>query len=107
MEAFPNIKTIDSFLPPNSTERYSQSSTLDFHNKATGGERRLAVYLTENIRHEFEPLEHFIYSTQLIQSECLTAAYQLWRRHWKGPRKEYCAGALVWQLNDCWPGISW
>ena len=43
MEALPNMKTIDSYLPKGSTERYPQSSTIDFHNKAGGQERRLAM----------------------------------------------------------------
>lgn len=43
MEAFPSIKTIDSFLPQGSRDRYPQSSAIEFHNKATGGERRLAL----------------------------------------------------------------
>jgi beta-mannosidase len=42
MQAFPNIRTIDDFLPQHSTDRYSQSQTMDFHNKAVGHERRLA-----------------------------------------------------------------
>lgn len=32
-------------------------------------------------------------------------AYQGWRRQWGYDR--FCGGALVWQLNDCWPGTSW
>jgi beta-mannosidase len=109
MEAFPNIKTIDSFLPlgKDDPDRFAQSSTVDFHNKADGHERRIALYLVENFRYAPDPLEQFIYSTQLMQAECLASAYRLWKRQWKGPGKEYCGGALVWQINDCWPVTSW
>ncbi|KKF96477.1 Beta-mannosidase B [Ceratocystis platani] len=109
MEAFPSTKTIDSFLPrgKDDPDRYAQSSTLDFHNKATGHERRLALYLVENLRYALDPLEAYVYATQLMQAECLSHAYRLFKRQWQGPGKEYCAGALVWQLNDCWPVTSW
>lgn len=109
MEAFPSIKTIDGFLPQGKEDpdRYAQSSTVDFHNKAEGHERRLALYLVENMRYGPDPLEQFVYSTQLMQGECLASAYRLWKRQWKGPEREYCAGALVWQINDCWPVTSW
>ena len=109
MEAFPNIKTIDGYLPEGSkdVDRYPQSSTVDFHNKADGHERRIALYLVENMRYKFEPFEQYIYCTQLMQAECLASAYRLWKRQWKGPGREYCAGALVWQINDCWPVTSW
>jgi beta-mannosidase len=109
MEAFPNIKTIDSFLPlgKDDPDRYPQSSTIDFHNKADGHERRIALYLVENMRYSPDPIEQFVYSTQLMQAECLASAYRLWRRQWKGPGREYCGGALVWQINDCWPVTSW
>ncbi|TVY32536.1 Beta-mannosidase B, partial [Lachnellula subtilissima] len=109
MEAFPHIKTIESFLPlgADDPDRFAQSSTVDFHNKADGHERRIALYLVENFRYAPDPLEQFIYSTQLMQAECLASAYRLWKRQWKGPGREYCGGALVWQINDCWPVTSW
>jgi beta-mannosidase len=31
--------------------------------------------------------------------------YRGWRKQWG--EKRACGGALVWQLNDCWPTISW
>ena len=34
-------------------------------------------------------------------------AYRSWRRQWGTPSARQCGGALVWQLNDCWPAISW
>ncbi|KAI0097884.1 beta-mannosidase [Nemania sp. FL0031] len=109
MEAFPSVKTIEAFLPlgKDDPDRYPQSSTIDFHNKADGHERRIALYLVENMRYAPDPLEQFVYCTQLMQAECLASAYRLWKRQWKGPGREYCAGALVWQINDCWPVTSW
>ncbi|KAG6010046.1 Beta-mannosidase B [Claviceps maximensis] len=109
MEAFPSIQTIDAFLPKgkDDSERFAQSATMDFHNKAAGHERRLALYLVENIRYAPDPLEYYVYCTQLVQAECVASAYRLWRRQWRGPGREYCAGALVWQINDCWPVTSW
>jgi beta-mannosidase len=109
MQAFPSVKTIDAYLPlgKDDPDRYPQSSTVDFHNKAEGHERRIALYLVENLRYAPDPLEHFVYSTQLMQGECLASAYRLWKRQWKGPGREYCGGALVWQTNDCWPVTSW
>lgn len=109
MEAFPNIKTIDSYLPEGKKDldRYPQSSTVDFHNKADGHERRIALYLVENMQYKFDPFEQYVYCTQLMQAECLASAYKVWKRQWKGPGREWCAGALVWQINDCWPVTSW
>lgn len=109
MEAFPSIRTIDSYLRLGSRDpdRFPQSSTVDFHNKAAGHERRLATYLTENLQYTFKPFEQYIYATQLLQAEALGTAYRLFRRQWQGPGKKYCGGALVWQLNDCWPVTSW
>jgi hypothetical protein len=42
-----------------------------------------------------------------MQSEAVGSAYSTWRRNWKGPNKEYSAGAIIWQLNDTWPVTSW
>lgn len=105
MESFPDIRTVDRYLLEGEldADRYPQSSTIDFHNKAAGQEGRLALYLAENIPYTMVPLEQYIYCTQLMQAECLSTAYKLWKRQWKGPGREYCSGALVWQLNDVWP----
>lgn len=107
MEAFPALKTIESYISPEDPDFYAQSSTVDFHNKADGHARRIALYLVENIKYSLEPLPAYIFATQLMQAECLSTAYRLWRRNWKGEGREYTAGALVWQINDCWPVTSW
>ncbi|CUM49397.1 unnamed protein product [Debaryomyces fabryi] len=42
-----------------------------------------------------------------MQLECLGYAYRCWRRQWKGDGQRYAGGAIVWQINDCWPVASW
>jgi len=54
-----------------------------------------------------DTLDDYIYATQFVQSEALGAAYRGWRRRWHGPGRYAVAGALVWQLDDCWPVTSW
>jgi beta-mannosidase len=104
MQALTDAHTIAAFAPPE--ERYPQSRTLEFHNKATDGPRRLAAYLSDTVRVPAD-LEDYIYVTQLLQAEALASAYRGWRRRWGGPGRYASAGALVWQLNDCWPVTSW
>ena len=89
------------------SEKYAESSTVSFHNKALGHDRRLGIYLTENLCYRFQPFEYYVYCTQVLQAESTVSAYRSWKRKWRGPGKEYCAGALVWQMNDCWPCTSW
>jgi beta-mannosidase len=47
MEAFPALSTINYCITDKS-ERFPQSQTMDFHNKADGHERRIATYVVEN-----------------------------------------------------------
>ncbi|MEZ4726234.1 MAG: hypothetical protein R3E79_03760 [Caldilineaceae bacterium] len=104
MQAHPVLATIQSFAPR--AERYAESRTLEHHNKATDGPRRLAVYVSDTVRAPAD-LASAIYATQLVQAEALGAAIRGWRRAFGGPGHYAVAGALVWQLNDCWPVTSW
>lgn len=104
MQAHPELATIETFAPP--AERYAESRTMEHHNKATDGPRRLAVYVNDNVRAPAD-LASAIYATQLVQAEALGAALRGWRRRFGGPGAYAVAGALVWQINDCWPVTSW
>jgi len=48
-----------------------------------------------------------VYATQFVQAEALRHAYEAFRRRWQTAGARGCGGALVWQLNDCWPVTSW
>lgn len=96
MLAFPSARSIRRFVT-NPAQRYPQSAVLNLHNKADGAERRLALYVLENLRVDSMDLDSWIYATQLVQAECMSFAIRSCRRQWKGPGREYCGGQLVWQ----------
>lgn len=50
-------------------------------------------------------MQTYVYLTQVVQAETMMFGYRGWRRQWGDER--HCGGALLWQLNDCWPTISW
>jgi beta-mannosidase len=105
MQAAPAPETLRAVLPPG--EDQPQSRTMDHHNKAPDGPQRLAAYLAENLRAAGSDLDTYCYQTQLLQAEAITHAYRAWRRRWHGAGRYAVGGALVWQLNDCWPVVSW
>jgi len=47
-------------------------------------------------------LEQYILFSQMAQAEGLMFGIEHYRR-----RKPHCSGELVWQLDDCWPVLSW
>lgn len=104
MQAYPDMLTINRFT--RADEREIAHPVIVHHNKADGGEGKLAGYLQANLPPAKE-LTHYVYATQLLQAEALGAAFRLYRRRWGTPDHRAVAGALVWQLNDCWPVTSW
>lgn len=109
MQSHPSLALFESVLPE--AERFPQSRTVQWHNKAGSpagpdGHRRLAVYMADNLRVGPTLAEH-VYATQFVQAEAMRVAYQDFRRRWQRPGARAVGGALVWQLNDCWPVTSW
>ncbi len=49
-----------------------------------------------------DSLEQYVDFTQITQAEGLKFGVEHFRR-----RTPHCSGTLIWQYNDCWPGISW
>lgn len=47
-------------------------------------------------------LREYVDFTQWCQAEGLKFGIEHFRR-----RRPHCSGALLWQLNDCWPCVSW
>lgn len=98
-QGFPPISTLDSVLLPE--DKYLISSALRTHEKHNRGFEIIKEYMGR----EFiipERFEDYTYVSQLLQAHGMGIAMQAHRR-----AKPYCMGTLYWQLNDCWPVISW
>ncbi|MFH0793683.1 MAG: sugar-binding domain-containing protein, partial [bacterium] len=74
---------------------------LAAHQKQPDGDGRLWRYLVEYLRLPRD-FEDYCFLTQLNQAEAMRIGIEHWRRRWP-----QTAGALLWQLDDCWPAISW
>ncbi|MDR1386565.1 MAG: glycoside hydrolase family 2 protein [Propionibacteriaceae bacterium] len=73
---------------------------LLWHYKAQDGLDKLRRGLGDF--HQPTDFDTWHYLTALKQARATQFGLDHWRSLW--PR---CQGALVWQLNDCWPVISW
>ncbi len=104
MQSLPSLSLLESTTAPE--ERFPASRTLEHHNKAGDGPRRLNVYIGDTVAIPAD-LPGYVYASQLVQAEALASAYQGWRRRWGRDGQRAVSGALVWQLNDCWPVTSW
>jgi beta-mannosidase len=69
--------------------------------KAVGGAEKLARGLGRFGIAQLELADwHFL--TQVAQARAVTTSIEHYRAH-----PERCSGMIWWQLNDCWPAISW
>jgi len=99
LQAPPALETIRAYIP--SSARHLQSRVMEHHNKETEGTQRCYRYLAAFFRIP-AGFEDTVYLMQLAQGEALKIGAEHWRL-----RKFATAGALFWQLNDCWPVSSW
>lgn len=98
-ESMPSMDTIKTFAEE---KDYALTSKVMLsHQKCRSGNQKILYYMIDNytIPKHFSDL---VYVSQIVQAESIKAAVEHWRRH-----AGRCNGALFWQLNDCWPTLSW
>lgn len=105
MKSYPCLRTLESHIT-DPAQRHPQSAVLDAWHMAPEDQRTLALYINENFRYGTS-LEGYVYATQLLQAEAMDFAVRAFRRKWQGQGREECGGSLIWQLNDCFPAVSW
>ncbi|MEO8288706.1 MAG: glycoside hydrolase family 2 protein [Chloroflexota bacterium] len=97
-ESVPALSTVAAFAEP--ADWNITSYIMEHHQRSPVGNEKIVVYLLENFRMP-KDFSSLVYLSQLLQAEAMRVGVEFWRRH------PACSGALYWQLNDCWPVISW
>ncbi|MCS7266279.1 MAG: hypothetical protein NZ805_15785, partial [Armatimonadetes bacterium] len=98
-QAPPNMSTIETFTAPE--DRFPNSKVMEHHDKMADGIQRIYRYMSAHFKVPSD-LREWVRVAQLLQGEALKTGITHWRR-----RKFKTAGALFWQLNDCWQVVSW
>jgi len=98
-QGFPDLTTIRNFTSPE--DRVLGSDVMKVHQKNPVGYETIDEYLLRDYKKP-KDFESYAYVSQLLQARGITSAIEAHRR--AAPR---CMGTLYWQLNDCWPVVSW
>jgi beta-mannosidase len=98
MHASPVLETLRRAIPPE--QLYYHSPSMDHHNKDEPKNKGDNLMLT--VTGLPANLEEYIDFSMIAQAEGLKFGIEHFRR-----RKPHCSGTLFWQLNDCWPVLSW
>jgi beta-mannosidase len=98
-QSFSEMRTIHAFTQPQDQDLDSPAMTS--HQKYTGGNQFIRKYILQNYP-EPRDFDSWLYVSQVLQAEVLKEAAEHLRRTM--PRS---MGSLFWQVNDCWPAISW
>jgi len=98
MHGAPALRTLQRNIPPEQFFYDSEGFLYRIKDPDTSRKEKLFE------AHLWQPrdIEEYVLLSQLVQAEGLKFGIEHYRR-----RKFECSGALFWQLNDCWPGISW
>jgi beta-mannosidase len=98
-QSLPHEKTIESFSLPEDRNLFSY--IMEKHQRSTVGSYRIINNICKLYPMPFN-FSDLLYASQLSQAETLKYCVEHLRRN-----RGRCMGALYWQLNDCWPVLSW
>lgn len=98
IQAAPVLRTLKACIPKD--QLFYNSFELRYRNKDKRPTRgRLTMEFVTGLPGS---IEQYVDYSMLAQAVDLRFGIEHYRRRFPA-----CAGSLVWQLNDCWPAISW
>lgn len=100
-QSFPCMETIRAFTLPE--DRNVFSYVMEKHQRNASANGKIVSYLSQMYLYPRD-MELLVYASQLLQAQAMQYGVEHWRRNRDG---KHCMGAVVWQLNDCWPVASW
>jgi len=99
-QGMPTIETTKSMFSGN-PDLNLQNTTIKAHEKHARGWEIINEYMQRDYKIPTDFVQ-YNYISQLLQARGMQIAIEAHRR-----AKPYNMGTLYWQLNDCWPVVSW
>lgn len=98
-QSYPSMKTIEVFA--RAEEQTPYSDVMYAHQKCANGNEAIELYLERDyiVPKDFSD---YVYLSQLQAGEIMRYSVEHLRR-----QSGFCNGVILWQLNDCWPVVSW
>lgn len=98
-QSFPSMKTVRTFTKDEDRNIFSE--VMESHQKNKDANSRLITYISKYFLFP-KDMESLMYLTQILQALSVKYVVEFLRKN-----REICMGTLYWQMNDCWPGVSW
>lgn len=98
-QSFPSAKTCETFTLPE--DRNIFSYVMEKHQRNSSANGKIMNYMEQTFLYPTS-FDTTLYASQLLQMEAIRYGVEHFRRN-----RGRCMGAVVWQLNDCWPVASW
>ncbi|MDO4305487.1 MAG: glycoside hydrolase family 2 protein [Eubacteriales bacterium] len=99
-QSFPCKKTIEAFTD-DPADWNIFSYVMEKHQRNYGANGKIMNYMQQMYRYPTD-FETVLYASQLLQADAIRYGVEHFRRN-----RGRCMGAVYWQINDCWPVISW
>ncbi|WP_375180840.1 glycoside hydrolase family 2 protein [Chryseobacterium sp.] len=99
-QGMPTLETTKSMFSGN-PDLSLQNGTIKAHEKHSRGWEIIENYMKRDYKVPTDFVK-YNYVSQLLQARGMQIAIEAHRR-----AKPYNMGTLYWQLNDCWPVVSW
>lgn len=98
-QSYPSMKTIAAFAEKDAQSPYSD--IMYAHQKCKDGNEAIEIYMDRDyvVPTDFS---QYVYLSQLQAGEIMKYSIEHLRRD-----SGYCRGMVIWQMNDCWPVVSW
>ena len=98
-QSYPSMKTLREYIAEKDLTPYSD--VMFAHQKCFKGNETIELYMTRDYIVP-EKFEDYVYLSQVQAGEIMRYTVEYQRRN-----SDYNRGVILWQLNDCWPVVSW
>jgi beta-mannosidase len=98
-QSLPPFKTIKAFTAP--ADRNLTSYVMEHRQRSGPGNRVILSQMLDTFRMP-KDFASLVYLSMILQAEGMRVGVEHWRRN-----RARVGGTIIWQLNDCWPSISW